>query len=114
MENSFADHLDRESDYGSDFTTDEELLLGQLLQKFPPTLIQDPNLNNNLGGDLENNENTLHIPISHTANEGPRDKGGSTSWKVAAKKTRTSISLEGYGSTFTARRWRILWSGTTD
>lgn len=113
MENSFADPLDRESDYGSDFTADEEVLLNQLLQKLPPTLKPDPDLDT-LRGDLENNENIHHTTFSHTTNQGARDKGGATAWKVAANKTRTSISLEGYGSTFTARRLRILWSGATN
>ena len=113
MEKPLADHLDRESDYGSDFSADEELLLSQLLQRFPPTLIPDPDLDN-LRGDLENDENFHYTAISHTTDTELRDKRGPTARKVAAKKTRTSVSLEGYGSTFTARRRRILWSGATN
>lgn len=104
MENPLADNLDRESDYGSDFSPDEELLLSQLLQKDPPTLIRDTSSENNLRGGLENNESIRSTAIPHTTSQGSRNKGGPTAWKVAAKETRTSISLEGYGSTFTDRR----------
>lgn len=95
-----TDQFDRESDYGSDFTPDEELLLGQLLQKFPST------------STPENDENIRHAAISHTTGQGLGDKGSPKSWKVAARKT--SISLEGYGSTYTYRRWRILWGHATN
>ena len=95
-----TDQFDRESDYGSDFTPDEELLLSQLLQTFPPTLTP------------ENDENIRHTAISDTTGQGPRDNGDPKSWKVAARKT--SISLEGYGSTYTYRRWRILWGYATN
>lgn len=110
MEDPLADHLDRdrESDYGSDFTPDEELLLSQLLQTSPSTatLKPDSDLDVKLRGDLEN-ENIRHTAISHTTGQGPRDTGAA-SWKVVARTKRTSISLEGYGSTYTDRRWRIL------
>lgn len=116
MEDPQADHLDRESDYGSDFTPDEELLLSQLLQRFPSTSTPIPasDLDATLPGDLESDENIHHAAISPTTGQEPRDKGGPTSWRAAARKTRTSISLEGYGSTYTDRRWRILRSHATN
>ena len=114
MANLLADHLDRESDYGSDFTPDEELLLSQVLQRLPPTLTPDLDPNDNLRGDLEKNENIYNTAISPIVGHGPGDKGGPTSWKIAARKTRTSVSLEGYGSSYTDRRWHILWSHATN
>lgn len=114
MENLLADHLDRESDYGSDFSPDEELLLSQLLQRVPPTLRPNPEPDNNIRGDLEENEDIDNTAISHTIGKGPGDKGHPTLWKIAARKTRTSISVEGYGSSYTDRRWHILWSHATN
>ncbi|KAL8871517.1 MAG: hypothetical protein Q9174_002670, partial [Haloplaca sp. 1 TL-2023] len=44
---------DEVSDYGSDFTPDEEEILRSLLQQTPPTIATDPDLVLN---DLEDNE----------------------------------------------------------
>lgn len=104
MDTSTADHLDRESDYGSDFTADEEEILKQLLlqQQPRPPIPLDPDFDP-LQADLDRDENIHRAAVSPRTSHRPRDPSGPTAWRFAANKTWTSISLEGYGSTFTAR-----------
>lgn len=103
MDTSITDHLDRESDYGSDFTADEEEILTQLLQQHPrPQSKSDPDLDI-LPAQFEHDENIHCAAVSPRTSHRSRDESGPTAWKIAANKTWTSISLEGYGSTFTAR-----------
>jgi hypothetical protein len=105
MDTSIADYPDRESDYGSDFTAGEEEILTRLLQPLA-TFKSDPVINT-LQGEGEDNEN-IRVAIPHPnqaySNQGRRGKNGPTAWKIPANKTRTSIALEGYGSTSTPRR----------
>ena len=112
MDTSVADHLDRESDYGSDFTADEEILT-QLLQQPRPQSKSDPDLDI-LPAQVEHDENIHHAAVSPRTSYRSRDESGPTAWKIAANKTWTSISLEGYESTFTARRSGISFHGATN
>ncbi len=102
-----ADHLDRESDYGSDFTADEEIILNGLLQQAPHEFKSDPDLHT-LQGDSGNHEKSIHdaAVFRATSRQPRRSQGPAASGKVLTHEAQISISLEGYGSTFTARRWR--------
>lgn len=112
MATSIADCSDRESDYGSDFTADEEAILTQLLQR--PLKFQSRSGLGTPSGDLENNENIIGATILPRPSPEPRVTNPSTAWKVVTKTTRTSVSLEGYNSTFAARRLRLLSRGSTN
>lgn len=102
MDASVVDQQDATSDYGSDFTPDEEVILDSLLQQHHVLLDPDLDL---LLADIENDE-TFHyaqIPFRRP-NHKTRSNSGPPLWQFYAKKRKISIEIEDYKGPSSTRK----------
>lgn len=93
---------DGNSDYGSDFTPDQEEILNRLLQDTPPNSV------------IEDNENLTTSRSSFESGQNPRRRGAHSIQRWKKAKSRVSIEIEGHDGSFTIGKSRIDWRGETD
>ena len=83
------DQLDDSSDYGSDFTADEEGLLDQLLSKLPPEPRADPKL---VVKDIEDDDGPRGAKVPRVLGQERRNRPEGTSWQ--GPKTLQAVAVE--------------------
>ena len=102
MDVIIANQQDATSDYGSDFSSDEEVILNSLLQQHH--VPSDPELDLLLA-DIGNDEtsHTAKIPFRRPSHR-IRSESGTPVWKFHANKRKLSIEIEGYESSSSPRK----------
>ena len=104
MDTSTGISQDGNSDYGSDFTIEQEEILNRLLQETLPTSV--PDLYHQLA-DIEDDEDSPTSRSSLKSRQSHRSRRGHSSprWKKA--KTRVPIHIEGHDGSSTTGKSRI-------
>ena len=101
MDISIANALEEKSDYGSDFTLDEEEILNGILQQPPPKLVSYPDLPL---ANTEDNENIYTARIPPDSRYRTLGSSAGAFWKEKWKKGKSKIpvEIESHGSVSTA------------
>lgn len=102
MDDSSADHHHDSSDYGSDFASDEEEILSQLLRK--PLASTNPGLELS-PFELEGDQYSRSARFAHgSCTVTPRGSGSSI-WNLLQSKKKISVEIEDYEGSATTRRF---------
>lgn len=88
---SSVDQLDDSSDYGSDFTQDEEGLLDQLLSKLPAEPGSYPKL---FVKDIEDDEGARGATVPRVSEQERRNRPEGTSWPGPQASQAIAIEVE--------------------
>ncbi len=107
MEGAILEQQDGISDYGSDFTPDEEEILNVLLQQAPAGLTTDFDL---LLKDIEDDEGHRDATLSRTLGRERRH----SSLRIQAAEKSLPIEVEWDNSSTTIGRLILIYHGSTN
>lgn len=107
MDDSIAGPQDGNSDYGSDFTPEQDEILNRLLQPLPPKLVPDLEL---LLADLSNDENPHAARTPYHVRYESQERSRDLVERRKDGKSQISVKLE--TSCKLRPRWR--WRGKTN
>ena len=92
------------SDYGSDFGSDDELILNSLLEQTPDKSTTGPNL---VLGDIEDNEGPRGARLPRVLGRERREAAKALHLGESGTNNRISIEVEGYRSVSAPSEYRI-------